>query len=157
MPAILSRNREYALLGGVCGGLAVFLGVNPLVVRLFFILLVFGQGIGIILYLILWIILPLDGQVYRLRPIKNGETSNQSRTEKASLDIHFLGIFQETQGQFGILVGFALIFVGIFYLLSTFQFSLPGWLNFDLIWPCLLLFGGLALLFRRPRGVDFHD
>ncbi|MFH0922534.1 MAG: PspC domain-containing protein [Candidatus Micrarchaeota archaeon] len=45
-------------LGGVCGGLAEYLGVDSTLVRLAWILLVLAGGAGILLYLIAWLILP---------------------------------------------------------------------------------------------------
>lgn len=157
MTTILSRSRENALIGGVCSGLAVFLGVSPTLVRLFFFILVFGHGIGIVLYLMLWIMIPLDGQVNQIGLDRNLQASVQIPNNENFLEKQIGGIFRETQGQFGILFGFILIFIGVLYLLSKLRFSLPDWLDFDLIWPLLLLFGGLALLIRRPRGVKSHD
>ena len=49
----LFRSREDVLLGGVCSGLGRYLGMNPTYVRLFFILLAVGNGIGILIYLLL--------------------------------------------------------------------------------------------------------
>jgi len=48
-------------LAGVCGGLGQYLGIDSTVVRLIFALLVFlGVGSGIILYIILAMIMPLE-------------------------------------------------------------------------------------------------
>ncbi|MFC2124288.1 GIN domain-containing protein, partial [Bacteroidota bacterium] len=44
--------------GGVCSGIAAYFGIDQVVIRLLFVLLIFFGGAGIILYLILWIILP---------------------------------------------------------------------------------------------------
>ena len=48
------RNREEAVLGGVCAGIAQALAVDPTVVRLVFTLLALAGGAGIVLYLALW-------------------------------------------------------------------------------------------------------
>jgi phage shock protein PspC (stress-responsive transcriptional regulator) len=49
------------MVAGVCGGLGKYLGIDPTVIRLVFALLVvFGIGSGILLYLILAIIMPLE-------------------------------------------------------------------------------------------------
>lgn len=52
------RNPDDQIAGGVCGGLAAYLGVDPIVFRLFFVILFFGFGTGILLYIILWIVIP---------------------------------------------------------------------------------------------------
>lgn len=50
-----SKNR---ILGGVCSGLAEGFHVDPLWVRLAFLLLVFLQGVGLFLYVVLWLVMP---------------------------------------------------------------------------------------------------
>lgn len=46
------------IFGGVCSGLAARLQVDPLLVRLAFIGLAFVNGAGVVLYLLLWLLLP---------------------------------------------------------------------------------------------------
>ena len=50
-----SKNR---ILGGVCAGLAEGFHVDPLWVRVVFLLLVFLQGVGLFLYIVLWLVMP---------------------------------------------------------------------------------------------------
>ncbi len=54
----LYRDSTDKILGGVCGGLANYLRVDPTIVRLVFALMSFGAGTGILVYILLWIILP---------------------------------------------------------------------------------------------------
>lgn len=44
-------------IGGVCGGIAEYFGIDPLLVRIGFLLMVF-MGYGFLLYLLLWILAP---------------------------------------------------------------------------------------------------
>ncbi len=54
----LTRSDD-AILGGVCGGIAEFFGWDPTIVRvIWLILVVFGVGSPIIIYLVLWLIMP---------------------------------------------------------------------------------------------------
>jgi phage shock protein C len=46
------------MLGGVCGGLGEYFDIDPVIVRLLFVALAFAGGLGIILYIIAWIIIP---------------------------------------------------------------------------------------------------
>jgi phage shock protein C len=46
------------ILGGVCAGLAEGFHVDPLWVRVAFLLLVFLQGVGLFLYIVLWLVMP---------------------------------------------------------------------------------------------------
>ena len=45
-------------LGGVCGGLAEYFSLDPLIVRLVFVALILGWGCGLLLYILLWILAP---------------------------------------------------------------------------------------------------
>jgi phage shock protein PspC (stress-responsive transcriptional regulator) len=52
------RDTENAMVAGVSAGLAQYFGIDPLIIRLLFILGAFAGGWGIILYLILWLLVP---------------------------------------------------------------------------------------------------
>lgn len=54
----LYRDDSDKMLGGVCGGIASYLRIDPTIVRLVFALIAFAGGTGILLYIILWVILP---------------------------------------------------------------------------------------------------
>lgn len=54
----LFRSRKQKILGGVCGGLAEYFNVDVVVIRVLWILITLFGGVGIIAYLILWIIVP---------------------------------------------------------------------------------------------------
>ena len=53
----LSRSNN-KMIGGVCAGIADYLGLDPTIVRIVWGLMLFFAGFGILLYLILWIIMP---------------------------------------------------------------------------------------------------
>ncbi len=57
-PKQLVRDQKRKVLGGVCSGIANYLNVDPVWVRLFFALLAFAWGITIFAYIIMWIIVP---------------------------------------------------------------------------------------------------
>ena len=54
----LYRSQRDRMLGGVCGGLGEYLGLDPTIIRLIFVLLALLGGHGILLYLILWLVIP---------------------------------------------------------------------------------------------------
>ncbi len=57
----LYRSNTDKMIAGVCGGLAQYFGVDSTLIRLIFALLVFlGVGSGILLYIILAIVVPLE-------------------------------------------------------------------------------------------------
>jgi phage shock protein C len=54
----LYRSRTIRVLGGVCGGLGVYLKVDPVLLRvLWAVTFIFG-GLGLLAYLIAWLIIP---------------------------------------------------------------------------------------------------
>ena len=46
------------MIGGVCGGLAEYFGIDPVIVRLVALATVFFGGAGVLMYIILWILVP---------------------------------------------------------------------------------------------------
>jgi phage shock protein C len=54
----LTRSRTDRVLGGVAGGIGRHLGVDPIIVRLVFVVLVLAGGSGILAYLIAWVVIP---------------------------------------------------------------------------------------------------
>lgn len=58
IPKKLYRDADNRILGGVASGLSIYLGLDAVWLRLAFIVLSFFYGITILLYLILWIIVP---------------------------------------------------------------------------------------------------
>ena len=57
---ILCRSRKNKKIAGVCGGLGVYFGVDPVIIRIIWVALALGAGAGIIAYLIFWIIVPTE-------------------------------------------------------------------------------------------------
>ena len=54
----LYRDPDNRILGGVCGGLGAYFNTDPLLFRLLFVILFFGAGSGLLIYIILWIATP---------------------------------------------------------------------------------------------------
>jgi phage shock protein PspC (stress-responsive transcriptional regulator) len=54
----LYRSGNDKILGGVCGGIAEYLGVDPVLIRILWVLGTLAWGFGILLYIIFWIIMP---------------------------------------------------------------------------------------------------
>lgn len=60
MPRRLTRNTRQAVVAGVASGLADYLEVDPVLVRLGFVFLCFFGGSGVLLYLVAWALIPRD-------------------------------------------------------------------------------------------------
>jgi len=64
----LRRSRSQNVVGGVCGGIAEHTGIDALLFRVAFVVLVFAGGAGLLLYAALWLLLPdADGHAGPLR------------------------------------------------------------------------------------------
>ena len=56
----LYRSRRESMIAGVCGGLAEYFRTDPTWVRLIFVLFFFAGGSAFLIYLILWMLVPLE-------------------------------------------------------------------------------------------------
>jgi len=150
----LYRSRTDTMIGGVCGGLARYLRIDATLVRLFFILLALGgSGIGIFVYLLLWIIVPLEGQKRDTTLQDNVRNGSEEIAERArQMGDELRSIVRSPNPRAGLLIGAALIVLGIIFLLENLHLPWLNWLDFDVIWPILLVLGGIALLIRHWRG-----
>lgn len=62
VPERYVRSREDRVLAGVCGGLGAYLDVDPALVRVAWVVVIlFSAGIGIVAYLLLWLLAPEEG------------------------------------------------------------------------------------------------
>lgn len=123
----LYRSRHDRFLGGVCGGLGQYFGIDPVIVRLAFVLLL-TTGIGVLAYLVLWIVVPE-------RPAGEVETLASSRW--AGHDSHEV-------------LAWVLVFLGLVLLLGNLQ--LLRWIDWSIVWPVLLIAIGAALLARQSTA-----
>jgi phage shock protein C len=57
---LLVRDIQNKKIAGVCAGFARYLDVDPVLIRVIWLALAFGAGIGFIGYLIAWIVMPKD-------------------------------------------------------------------------------------------------
>ncbi len=130
-PRRLYRSTDDRKVAGVCGGLGDYFGVDPVLFRLAFVLgTVFG-GVGLLAYVIGWLVLP--------------ERSG-GRQPRVADD-------EERRWGGPAVVGAILVIVGILTLLdssSWFGFGIDGP---ELFWP-LALVGGGAWLLLRERGTS---
>lgn len=166
MPRRLYRSETDVVLGGVCGGLAEYLEVDPTLVRLVFVLLVFAGGVGLVAYIVLWIIMPRQSRVGAPTPEVVRENVEQLRERARDLGEEVRGAFAGPEegapaagpegppaiptsrpGRGAWLIGGVLILLGVVFLLENFRFF--SWLTFGRLWPLILVIIGIALLWRR--------
>jgi phage shock protein C len=154
MTTKLYRSQTDKMVGGVCGGLGHYLGIDTTLVRLFFVILGFANGgIALLLYFVLWIVMPLEGQT----PSASMEESLRTGTAEMAQRARTIGddlraTWHERPRDVGLILGGALIILGGVLFLQNLDLPWLRWFSVDLLWPALLIIGGLALLFRQARG-----
>ncbi|HSF82345.1 MAG TPA: PspC domain-containing protein [Anaerolineales bacterium] len=150
----LYRSRTNSMIAGVCGGLGAYLRIDPTLVRLFFVLIsLAGNGIGLFVYILLWIILPSEEQNQKVTfedTVRSSSTEIADRARAMGEDLREM--VNQPHPQTGLIIGAALIIAGLFYLVQNLNLAWLTWLDFDVIWPLLLVVGGVALLIRNRRG-----
>lgn len=77
----LFRDGDDKFLGGVCSGLGHYFGIDPLWIRILWLILLFGFGIGFLIYPLLWILIPLASTTAEKLQMK-GEPVNISNIER---------------------------------------------------------------------------
>ncbi|MGA9533923.1 MAG: PspC domain-containing protein [Anaerolineales bacterium] len=145
----LVRSRRQRVLGGVCAGLATYLRLDPTLVRLFFVLLALADGVGFLLYLALWIVLPVEGTEGEPLDLRMQSGVQEIRTRARSMGGELSG--RSGEPKLSNWIGIFLILFGSLVLLKNLGIPWLAWLNFDVLWPLLLVIAGLVILVRRGR------
>ena len=117
------------MIGGVCGGLGEYFHIDPVIIRLIFVLLLFANGIGLLAYILFWIIVPEE-------PSEGEEVQPKGEEDMTRA---------ATRGN--LWGGAILIIIGLYFLLRNLGFL--GGLDFSLVWPVILIVIGLFLLFKK--------
>lgn len=113
----LYRSNTDRVIAGVGGGLGEYLGIDPIWIRIGFVLLTVGGGAGILIYLIMWLLVPRAPEGYQ--PAEGPSTSINGAA----------------------VIGLVFMVVGSIALVNTIAPSLGQY-----FWPVAFLLGGLALV-----------
>jgi phage shock protein C len=75
-PRVVRRSRGERVIAGVCGGIGRYLGVDPMLLRIAFIVLALANGLGVIAYVVAWVAIPEErpGQPLAAAPEPRRET-----------------------------------------------------------------------------------
>jgi len=151
----LYRSRKDCIIAGICGGIAEYFDIDPILVRIIAVLTIFLNGIGLIAYLIAWIFIPQNPEPITKEKAKKGTA--ETMREKAENIAHQIG--EEIRGDSDktehrknsrLVGGLILICLGLLFLVNNF---LP-WFSLSKLWPLILVILGLVLLigsFKRRK------
>lgn len=139
------RSTSNKVIAGVCGGLGDLFGIDPIIFRIIFLLLCAGGGL--IIYIIIWILTPKDNEIKYKRTNfsfqKNGQTNISDSNGNTPQTTN-----QETR--YGSLIGGLILVV----LGSAFLFNNYFHIDFNYIWPTILIAIGVVLLIRALNNKD---
>lgn len=136
----LFRDSENTYIGGVCSGIAAYLNIDPIIVRVIFLIAFFGFGTGLLVYIILWIAIPETKNASdRLKmkgenvTLKNIQESIQKKASEMNTDKNWKKlssfVYQVTKAAvkvFLIFIGITLLFFGIIGIISLVTFFFAG-------------------------------
>ena len=117
----LYRSAGDKVIAGVCGGLAQYFSIDPAIVRLAFVVFALAGGASVLLYIALWIAVPIGTGTPALAL---GERGHE-------------------------VLAAVLIAIGALWLLAN--FGAFTFINWRFAWPLVLIAAGAALLVRRVR------
>jgi len=136
----LYRSSRDQMIGGVAGGIGESANLDPTLIRILFILLVLVGGGGVLLYVILWIVLPLDDKMIIN---KNSETmEEQKTTEKGNSGTPHPDPKFKKKDDGSLIAWLILISLGVIFLVIRY---VPR-IDFGDLWPVILIVIGIVLL-----------
>jgi len=147
----LYRSRNNRAICGVCGGFGQYLGVDPFVVRLLFVLISLTYGVGFMFYIICSLLIPLEpeggAQAY-VDVDSYVEHSDGSRSSGYDGDGGGQSMFEEIKKSASREnIGIALVIIGAVLLAKV---LFPG-LSFNSIVAVLALAAGAYILLTRRK------
>ena len=148
------RKTDDCIIAGVCGGLSDYFEIDETLVRVIFVLLAIGGGSGILIYLVLWLIIPKVGQKDKkidweenVKEFAN-DVSNKAKTvaKEFKKEIKVEKIKPEKrQGSF---LGLLLILWGGILLVNK---LVPELIEWDYVWPAILIVLGGYLFYGKSK------
>ncbi len=155
----LYRSETDRLLGGVCGGLGEYLSMDPLLLRIAFVVMTIANGVSVVVYILLWLLVPrgstLDGR-WAGADSKGGQQLGTHHEQSGQRDPVALGPGYGAPSDGGVVVsnrmvvgGALLVAVGLLILLDN--YGLLFWLNARGLGPLLLMALGSVLVLNALK------
>ena len=120
----LRRDPERRLIGGVCAGIARYFGVDPLPIRIAFVVATAAGGFGLVVYLLCLVLIPAEAGAAQTRPRRAG---------RAAIEVG---------------AGAGLLLLSLLLALR----GLGIWFSDAVVWPIVLVAAGAALLWRQSAA-----
>ncbi len=135
----LYRSTKEKMIGGVCGGMGEYFEIDPVLIRILFVVATFVGGSGILGYILCWIIIPERPAVLATAPPAASGSQPDAVPPPAE---------PATNGHRGnSIAGIILIIIGALFLADN---LLPHF-HFGDFWPILLILLGAGILSKSTR------
>ena len=118
------RDPERRLIGGVCAGIARYFGVDPLPIRIAFVVATAAGGFGLVVYVLCLVLIPAEAGAAQARPRRAG---------RAAIEVG---------------AGAGLLLLSLLLALR----GLGIWFSDAVVWPVVLVAAGAALLWRQSAA-----
>jgi phage shock protein C len=156
VPKRLTRDTGHAVLGGVAAGLGHYLDVDPVLVRLAFVLLAFVNGLGILFYLACWLVMPRADALAPAgagpAPSPSGPTGFESLREAGRQFADEVRQATPDTARVQAAIGLVLVLLGSLLLADNLGWlRWPYWARFETLWPLLLVALGVGLMLKSRR------
>lgn len=142
----LYRSRKDKIIFGVCGGIAEYFEIDPVIIRLVFLLLGLSGGVGIVIYIIGAIIIPEEA----LTSSKKSESSAEDikdNVQKMAKEIKANIKQNKSRYSSEEIFGILLIVFGVLFLIDR----LFSWFKFWQLWPVVLIILGILLIGKQKK------
>lgn len=151
----LYRSRDDKIIAGVAAGIADYFGVDPTLVRLIFVALLFANEIGFSLYVIAWILIPEEPGPENDK--KNNKASGEDdespiakRVRAVASDVQNIMQERPERNRGHVIAGLILVILGIAFFLQN-VWGIDVWRAF---WPAVLILLGLVIILGSARKAD---
>jgi len=173
----LLRNEHDKVIAGVSSGLAAYMQVDVTIIRLLFVLSTFFLvGTGVLVYLVMWIVVPVNNDpAARFTKFNDyfkkqnsagfdpmqpfGSTENTETQAGAApdwtnpADFKTLRKGSDTGRTIG---GLFLLVIGLYFLMNEFNI-IPYWFSLSKLWPLVFVAIGLSFILKSKRKNDWEN
>lgn len=147
----LYRSQRDQILGGVCSGLSKYLNIDVVLVRLFFVVFTLAGGIGPLVYIILWIVVPSEETVTGNTPGSTTIDGEVIRERAETFRDEVSQVVNQPSKKTGLYIGVGLILVGGYIFLKNLNIPWLAWVNNNVILAGLIILAGAGLLLAALR------
>ena len=136
----LYRSNTEKVIGGVCGGLADYFAIDVVLARVVFVLLALFGGGGVLIYIVLWVVIP--SRPGNMTNHKYKAPNPEKKEGDSDVEVIYEDKTVKKNSNTGLIAGVILILVGMLFLGDR----LLPWYNITDLWPLILVVIGVLMI-----------